>query len=43
MKRKYFAEMALDVKSNLGLLLHNGSVGYSQETTIYTLVHIHLQ
>lgn len=37
MKRKHFPEMALDVKSNLGLLLHNGSVGYSQETPIYTL------
>lgn len=35
--------MALDVKSNLGLLLCNDSVGYSQEAPIYTLLHTHLQ
>lgn len=38
MKREYFPEMALDLKSNLGLLLHNGFVGYSQETPTYTLL-----
>lgn len=43
MKRKYFPEMAIDVKSNLGLLFHNGSVGYSQVAPICTLVHTHLQ
>lgn len=43
MKRKYFPDMVIDVKSNLGLLFHNGSVGDSQGTHICTLAHTHLK